>query len=128
ASSASPRCPSSKSRSHRTAVRTPSTTFARSVTTRTTRCGASSTRPSKTYLVPGRNGRNRLSIRSEWWNPEPATAAAVAGSGFHHSLRIDNRFLPFRPGTRYVFDGRVDDAPHRVVLVVTDLAKVVDGV
>ena len=60
--------------------------------------------------------------------PAAVAAAAVAGSGFHHSLRIDNRFLPFRPGTRYVFDGRVDDAPHRVVLVVTDLAKVVDGV
>ena len=64
--------------------------------------------------------------------PAPAaaavSAAAAAGSGFHHPLRIDNRFLPFRPGTRYVFDGEVDGAPHRVVLVVTDLAKVVDGV
>ena len=67
--------------------------------------------------------------------PAPAAVAApavagtsVAGSGFHHPLRIDNRFLPFRPGTKYVFDGRVDGAPHRVVLVVTDLAKVVDGV
>ena len=64
--------------------------------------------------------------------PAPATAAvpgaATAGSGFHHPLRIDNRFLPFRPGMRYVFDGNVDGTPHRVVLVVTDLAKVIDGV
>jgi hypothetical protein len=55
-------------------------------------------------------------------------APAATGHGFHHPLRIDNRFLPFRPGTKYVFDGQVDGTPHRVVLVVTDLAKVVDGV
>ena len=55
-------------------------------------------------------------------------SATTAGSGFHHPLRIDNRFLPFRPGMRYVFDGNVDGTPHRVVLVVTDLAKVIDGV
>jgi hypothetical protein len=67
--------------------------------------------------------------------PAPAAAAvpavagtAAAGSGFHHSLQIDNRFLPFRSGTQYVFDGQVDGTSHRVVLVVTDMVKVVDGV
>jgi hypothetical protein len=47
---------------------------------------------------------------------------------FTHPLAIDNRFLPFSPGMRFVLEGTVDGAPHRVVLVVTDLVKVVNGV
>lgn len=49
-------------------------------------------------------------------------------ANFRHPLRIDNRFLPFSPGMQYVLTGTVDGAPHRVVLIVTDLVKVVDGV
>jgi hypothetical protein len=49
-------------------------------------------------------------------------------ANFQHPLRIDNQFLPFSPGMRYVLDGTVDGAPHRVVLIVTDLVKVIDGV
>lgn len=65
--------------------------------------------------------------------PHPAQAAAVEAPPFHpgnfsHPLRIDNRFLPFSPGMRYVLKGTVDGTPHRVVLEVTDLTKVVNGV
>jgi hypothetical protein len=47
---------------------------------------------------------------------------------FSHPATIDNRFLPFVPGTQFTLDGTVDGSPHRVVLTVTDLVKVIDGV
>lgn len=53
-------------------------------------------------------------------------------SEFSHSTRIDNRWFPLAPGTQFVFKGRADWGnglrPHRVVFIVTDLTKVVDGV
>jgi hypothetical protein len=62
-----------------------------------------------------------------------SAAAGVQAPPFHphdfsHPLAIDNKFLPFSPGMRYVLEGTVDGTPHRVVLVVTDLTKVVNGV
>lgn len=47
---------------------------------------------------------------------------------FPDSPRIDNRFLPFVPGTQRVFEGDVDGVPHRVTFTVTDLSKEVDDV
>jgi hypothetical protein len=45
---------------------------------------------------------------------------------------VDNRWFPLRPGTRFVYSGTVSEdgrsVPHRVVFVVTDLTKVIDGV
>jgi hypothetical protein len=46
---------------------------------------------------------------------------------------VDNRFLPYVPGSQLVLDGVVVDEagishPHRIVTTVTDLTKVVDGV
>lgn len=46
---------------------------------------------------------------------------------------VDNRFLPYLPGSQLVLDGVVVDEagvshPHRIVTTVTDLTKVVDGV
>jgi hypothetical protein len=45
---------------------------------------------------------------------------------------IDNKLLPWVPGTKLVYDGEVvedgEHLAHRVVIVVTDLVKVVDGV
>jgi hypothetical protein len=49
-------------------------------------------------------------------------------SDFSHPLDINNRFLPLSPGMRYILEGNVDGVPHRVVLVVTDLVKVINGV
>jgi hypothetical protein len=72
-----------------------------------------------------------------------ATAAAPAPScdpfiDFHRgdfdktSATIDNRFMPLRPGTQYVYEGRsnVDGTPvpHRVLFTVTDLVKKINGV
>ncbi|MEA2268261.1 MAG: hypothetical protein QOC64_871 [Solirubrobacteraceae bacterium] len=51
---------------------------------------------------------------------------------FTDSTRIDNRWSPLAPGTRYVYEGRSDRGkgrlPHLVVFTVTDLTKVIDGV
>ena len=45
---------------------------------------------------------------------------------------IDNRWLPLRPGTQYVYKGSTLEGKqrehHRVVFTVTDLTKVIDGV
>jgi hypothetical protein len=77
-------------------------------------------------LVPaahaGPSTSDRTSVRAAI-APPPFNA-----HNFTHPLTIDNRFLPFVPGTRYVLEGTVDGTPHRVVLVVTDLMKVVNGV
>jgi hypothetical protein len=51
---------------------------------------------------------------------------------FSHPTRIDNQWLPLVPGTQFVLTGRTNSGitrlPHRVVLTVTDLTKVIDGV
>jgi len=68
------------------------------------------------------------------------TAPLTAGSAkdfkrarFDHPTHIDNRWLPLRPGTQFVYEGSaiVDHKgrqPRRVVTTVTDLSKVIDGV
>ena len=52
---------------------------------------------------------------------------------FVRSHQIDNAWLPLKPGTRFVFEGNTveDDGsvvPHRVVIHVTDLTKMIGGV
>ena len=52
---------------------------------------------------------------------------------FARSTQIDNPWMPLKPGTRYVYEGTTieDDGtavPHRVVINVTDLTKVIGGV
>jgi hypothetical protein len=73
----------------------------------------------------------------------PATASPAATDcgpplkldrkDFPNSPKIDNRFYPLVPGTRFVLSGVVFDEqnqshPHQIVTTVTDLTKVVDGV
>ena len=49
-----------------------------------------------------------------------------------NSINIDNPWMPLKPGTRFVFEGTTvedeESMPHRVVINVTDLTKVIDGV
>jgi hypothetical protein len=77
-------------------------------------------------------------------NPATASAAAKSSSrndtapcrqlerfnrrDFPDSPRIDNRYLPMRPGTQLILEGAVDGVPHRVVFTVTDLKKEMAGV
>jgi hypothetical protein len=73
--------------------------------------------------------------------PAPATPAIAKNCSplpldrkdFPDRPRINNRFLPYVPGTQFFLDGSVilqDGKPHahRIETTVTDLTKVIDGV
>ena len=51
---------------------------------------------------------------------------------FERSTNVDNPWFPLKPGTQYVHRGstieRGKRIPHRLVTIVTDLTKVIDGV
>jgi hypothetical protein len=51
---------------------------------------------------------------------------------FSRSTTIDNQWTPLRPGMQFTFEGRANRGQgrvnHRVVLTITDLTKVIDGV
>ena len=54
-------------------------------------------------------------------------------SNFDRSTTIDNEWMPLKPGTRFTYNGNTveDDGstvPHRVVINVTDLTKVIAGI
>jgi hypothetical protein len=54
-------------------------------------------------------------------------------SRFTRPTQITNKWLPMRPGTRFVYDGTtVEDegkvVPHRLIINITDLVKVIGGV
>src|SRR5215510_16044115 len=53
-------------------------------------------------------------------------------NNFENSTKIDNKWFPLKPGTQYVFKGQTQEekkrVPHRVVFIVTDLAKIINGV
>ena len=73
-------------------------------------------------------------------SPSPkATAGAQKNfedfnaKNFDRPVQIDNKWMPLKPGTRYVYEGTTieDDGtavPHRVVINVTDLTKMIGGV
>ncbi len=61
------------------------------------------------------------------------TLEAFDAASFTRSIPISNEWLPLKPGTRFVYEGTTieDDGtavPHRVVINVTDLTKVIGGV
>ncbi|MCI0610019.1 MAG: hypothetical protein L0Z71_13285 [Anaerolineae bacterium] len=53
-------------------------------------------------------------------------------NNFDNSTNIDNEWMPLKPGTQLVFEGETiengESVPHRVVINVTDLTKVISGV
>jgi hypothetical protein len=70
---------------------------------------------------------------------EPPTSTPVQkdfedfnASNFDQSATIDNPWLPLTPGTQLIYEGDTEDngvmVPHRLVITVTDLTKVIDGV
>jgi hypothetical protein len=71
--------------------------------------------------------------------PLPTAVAAETkfedfdANNFGNSAQITNEWMPLKPGTRYTYEGTTieDDGtavPHRVVINVTDLTKVIGGV
>jgi hypothetical protein len=83
-------------------------------------------------------GAGRMSDDTAPAAPDPPPAARpvvdtdFGRAEFSDPLRIDNSFNPLIPGSQFVLEGRADRGagrrPHRVVLTVTDLTKVLDGV
>lgn len=65
-------------------------------------------------------------------DPIPAVPSPSAVTDFSHPTRIDNRFFPLVPGTKWVYEGSVTEAgetvQHTIVFTVTSLTKVIDGV
>lgn len=64
---------------------------------------------------------------------KPVADQAFDASRFARPIPISNEWMPLKPGTRFVFEGTTieDDGtavPHRVVINVTDLTKVIGGV
>jgi hypothetical protein len=61
---------------------------------------------------------------------DPATS--FNQGNFFRSATINNQWLPLTPGTQFTLEGRANRGggvlPHTVVLTVTDLTKVIDGV
>jgi len=59
-------------------------------------------------------------------------ATAFNASNFPSTPNVNNTWLPYVPGTEFVLDGRVNvggqPLAHQVILIVTDLTKVVHGV
>ena len=68
--------------------------------------------------------------------PTPAPTESLTepfdDEAFSASTVIDNRWFPLAPGTQWVFQGKANDGKKRVsrkvVITVTDLVKVIDGV
>jgi hypothetical protein len=65
-------------------------------------------------------------------SPGQATEKDFNRENFSNPTRIDNKWLPMAPGTEYVYRGRSNLGgglrPHRLVMIVTDLTKVINGV
>jgi hypothetical protein len=61
---------------------------------------------------------------------QPACDRAVHfdGRNFTDPTKIDNKWLPLAPGTQLTLEGSTSEGTHTVVLSVTDLTKVINGV
>jgi len=51
---------------------------------------------------------------------------------FDNSTDVNNKWMPLKPGTQLVFEGETiengESVPHRVIINVTDLTKVISGI
>jgi hypothetical protein len=73
---------------------------------------------------------------AEHTKAEPLTGSLedYKSAQFDNPTDIDNRWLPLKPGTQFVYEGStfiVEEKvreEHRVVFTVTDLTKVIDGI
>jgi hypothetical protein len=59
---------------------------------------------------------------------ETRAAPVFDPQNFGHSATVNNKWLPLKPGTRFVFRGSSSDGQKRLIFTVTDLVKVVGGV
>jgi hypothetical protein len=76
-----------------------------------------------------------MAVRSRWLGIVVALVAGACGAGSKPVIdptdfveAIDNPYLPFTPGTRWVYEGDVDGAHERIEVTVTSDRKEVLGV
>jgi len=64
--------------------------------------------------------------------PEDKVFEDFKTTKFDNSTTIDNQWFPLKSGTQFVFEGETVEngvsVPHRIVITVTDLIKVINGV
>ena len=64
--------------------------------------------------------------------PNDPVFSSFDSNNFDKSTNVDNEWMPLKPGTQLVFEGETIEngksVPHRVVINVTDLTKVISGV
>ena len=87
--------------------------------------GASGESDGKSAKEAPKAAAERAAVVEPWEN--------FQAENFENPTQIDNPWMPMKPGTRLVYEGQsVEDdgvmVPHRVVINVTDLTKVVGGV
>jgi hypothetical protein len=91
-------------------------------------CGSEPVTSPQSTRSPAASPASPEVTAAETWGPEPG----YDRTAFSNPTQIDNRWLPLKPGTQLVLEGHtVEDGekiPHRVVTIVTDLTKVVDGI
>jgi hypothetical protein len=81
-----------------------------------------------------RNGSRSAATVSPTTRPAPrdATDKDFDRTAFNHSTAVTNQWFPLRPGTQFVYLGKINQdgerVDHRVVFTVTDLIKTIDGV
>ena len=65
-------------------------------------------------------------------NPTESIYETLPRDQFADPTRVDNPWLAMKPGTQWIWDGvngvGQDRSPHRLIVTVTDLTKVIDGV
>jgi hypothetical protein len=66
-------------------------------------------------------------------NTARQTGAIVADEKFRRQTAPNNKWAPMKPGTRWIYEGtsQEDDGkivPHRIVMTITDLTKMIGGV
>jgi uncharacterized protein YbaA (DUF1428 family) len=49
-------------------------------------------------------------------------------ANFDRSATVDNKWMPYKAATQFVYTGKSNDGQKRLVFTVTDLVKVVGGV
>jgi hypothetical protein len=71
-------------------------------------------------------------IESSLCNRVDGPGCVFDHGNFDHPTLIDNEWLPMIPGTRLVFEGTTNEEnellEHQVIITVTDLTKVIDGI
>jgi hypothetical protein len=64
--------------------------------------------------------------------PDDKEFQGFSSSNFNDSTNVTNQWFPLKPGTQYVFEGKTiengEKVSHRVVINVTNLTKVINGV